>query len=375
MQRNRLEKLVALFVLMLSLFSCDLQKQDEATKAAKQAERKAYIQHHLQDSYDFNLFSYTKDDGHKAHVGFPLPVILWDDGLKVFSSSKFHHGETLAEVDGNHYKLYHGKIYKTDASGTIEYDEDHHALNEKPLDFSITKGVVMILITGLLMFFLFRGLARSYSNNGGIAKGVGRFFEPIILYIRDDIAIPNIGEEKYMKYMPFLLTVFFFIWFLNIFGLTPLGVNVTGNIAVTTSLALLTFFLTNFTGTKDYWKHIFDPLGDSMPWYAKIPLYIILIPIEVLGIFIKPFSLLIRLYANMQAGHIVLMSLIGLIFLFRTWMGGVMSFGLAFAISLIEVLVALLQAYIFTMLSALYFGFAAETHDHAEAHEGEVQHL
>lgn len=375
MQRNRLEKLVALFVLMLSLFSCDLQKQDEATKAAKQAERKAYIQHHLQDSYDFNLFSYTKDDGHKAHIGFPLPVILWDDGLKVFSSSKFHHGETLAEVDGNHYKLYHGKIYKTDASGAIEYDEDHHALNEKPLDFSITKGVVMILITGLLMFFLFRGLARSYSNNGGIAKGVGRFFEPIILYIRDDIAIPNIGEEKYMKYMPFLLTVFFFIWFLNIFGLTPLGVNVTGNIAVTTSLALLTFFLTNFTGTKDYWKHIFDPLGDSMPWYAKIPLYIILIPIEVLGIFIKPFSLLIRLYANMQAGHIVLMSLIGLIFLFRTWMGGVMSFGLAFAISLIEVLVALLQAYIFTMLSALYFGFAAETHDHAEAHEGEVQHL
>ncbi|MCK8481815.1 F0F1 ATP synthase subunit A [Psychroserpens algicola] len=375
MQRNRIEKLVALFVLMLCFFSCDLEKQDEATKAAKKAERKAYIQHHLQDSYDFNLFSYTKDDGHKAHVGFPLPVILWDDGLKIFSSSKFHHGETVAEVGDSYYKLYHGKIYKTDAAGTINYDDEHHATNVKPLDFSITKGVVMILITGLLMFFLFRGLAKSYSNNGGIAKGVGRFFEPIILYIRDDIAIPNIGKEKYMKYMPFLLTVFFFIWFLNIFGLTPLGVNVTGNIAVTASLALLTFLLTNFTGTKDYWKHIFDPLGDSMPWYGKLPLYIILIPIEVLGIFIKPFSLLIRLYANMQAGHIVLMSLIGLIFLFRTWMGGAMSFGLAFAISLIEVLVALLQAYIFTMLSALYFGFAAETHDHAEAHEGEVQHL
>ena len=375
MQRNRIEKLVALFVLMLCFFSCDLEKQDEATKAAKQAERKAYIQHHLQDSYDFNLFSYTKDDGQKAHVGFPLPVILWDDGLKVFSSSKFHHGETVAEVGGDYYKLDHGKIYKTDAAGTINYDEDHHATNATPLDLSITKGVVMIIITGLLMFFLFRGLARSYSKNGSIAKGAGRFFEPIILYIRDDIAIPNIGEEKYMKYMPFLLTVFFFIWFLNIFGLTPLGVNVTGNIAVTASLALLTFLLTNFTGTKDYWKHIFDPLGDSMPWYAKIPLYIILIPIEVLGIFIKPFSLLIRLYANMQAGHIVLMSLIGLIFVFRSWMGGVMSFGLAFAISLIEILVALLQAYIFTMLSALYFGFAAETHDHAEAHDGEVQHL
>jgi F-type H+-transporting ATPase subunit a len=375
MQRNRIEKLVALFVLTLCFFSCDLEKQDDATKAAEKAERKAYIQHHLQDSYDFNLFSYTKDDGHVAHVGFPLPVILWDDGLKVFSSSKFHHGETVAEVGDDFYKLDHGKIYKTDAAGSINYDDEHHATNVKPLDFSITKGVVMILITGLLMFFLFRGLATSYSKNGGIAKGVGRFFEPIILYIRDDIAIPNIGEKKYMKYMPFLLTVFFFIWFLNIFGLTPLGVNVTGNIAVTASLALLTFLLTNFTGTKDYWKHIFDPLGDSMPWYGKIPLYIILIPIEVLGIFIKPFSLLIRLYANMQAGHIVLMSLIGLIFLFRTWMGGAMSFGLAFAISLIEILVALLQAYIFTMLSALYFGFAAEEHGHAEEHEGEVQHL
>jgi F-type H+-transporting ATPase subunit a len=375
MQRNRIEKLVTLLVLTLCFFSCDLEKQDDATKAAKQAERKAYIQHHLQDSYDFNLFSYTKDDGHKAHVGFPLPVILWDDGLKVFSSSKFHHGETVAEVGDDFYKLDHGKIYKTDATGLINYDDEHHATNVKPLDLSVTKGVVMIILTGLLMFFLFRGLARSYSKNGGIAKGAGRFFEPIILYIRDDIAIPNIGEKKYMKYMPFLLTVFFFIWFLNIFGLTPLGVNVTGNIAVTASLALLTFLLTNFTGTKDYWKHIFDPLGDSMPWYAKLPLYVILIPIEVLGIFIKPFSLLIRLYANMQAGHIVLMSLIGLIFVFRTWMGGAMSFGLAFAISLIEILVALLQAYIFTMLSALYFGFAAETHDHAEEHEGEIQHL
>ena len=197
------------------------------------------------------------------------------------------------------------------------------------------------MITALLMFFLFKGLGSSYGANKGVATGAGRFFEPIVLYIRDDIAIPNIGEKKYMRYMPFLLTVFFFIWFLNIFGLTPLGVNVTGNIAVTFALALLTFLITNLTATKDYWKHIFDPLGDSMPWYGKAPLYIILIPIEVLGIFIKPFSLLIRLYANMQAGHIVLMSLIGLMFLFKSWLGSPLSFGLAFAISLIEILVAL----------------------------------
>lgn len=149
--------------------------------------------------------------------------------------------------------------------------------------------------------------------------------------------------------------------------MTPLGVNVTGNIAVTFGLAIVTFLITNFTGTKDYWSHIFDPLGKSMSWFGKLPLYVILIPIELLSVFIKPFSLLIRLYANMQAGHIVMMSLVGLMFLFKNWIGSSLSFGLAFAIAIIEILVALLQAYIFTMLSALYFGFAAEEHAE-EAH-------
>lgn len=351
-----------------SVFADTKESEDGAGEKDLKTEINEYIEHHLKDSHDFSLFSYDSKDGEIHHVGFPLPIILWDNGLKVFFSSKFHHGETVAEVDGNYYKLYHSKIYKTDATGTIDYDEKHHATNVKPVDFSITKGVVMIFITGLLMFLLFRGLAKSYAKNGSIPKGIGRFFEPIVLYIRDDIAIANIGEKHYKKYMPFLLTVFFFIWFLNMFGLTPFGVNVTGNISVTVALAIVTFLLTNLTGTKDYWMHLFDPLGDTMPWYGKLPLYIILIPIEILGIFIKPFSLLIRLYANMQAGHIVVMSLIGLMFIFKSWIGSPLSFGLAFAISLIEILVALLQAYIFTMLSALYFGFASEEHDHAEAH-------
>ncbi len=372
MQRKILVRLLLIFIFIAPL---SVSAKDDTGNKDKKTEIKEYIDHHLKDSHDFSLYSYTGDDGQHHYVGFSLPVILWSDGLHVFASGKFHHGEEVVESNGKYFKLYHSKIYETDASGTINYDEEHHATNAKPLDLSITKSVFMIIITGLLMFFLFRGLARTYGKNNGIPSGIGRFFEPIVLYIRDDIARPNIGEKKYRKYMPFLLTVFFFIWFLNIFGLTPLGVNVTGNIAITTALALLTFFITNFTGTKDYWKHIFDPLGDSMPWIAKIPLYIILIPIEVLGIFIKPFSLLIRLYANMQAGHIVLMSLIGLMFIFKNWIGSPLSFGLAFAISLIEILVALLQAYIFTMLSALYFGFAAEDHDHAEAHEGEIQHL
>jgi len=361
-----LNKFLLLFVLLTTIFSAHntlYAKETDSSKDLK-TEIKDYISHHLEDAYDFSLFSYTNDDGKHVYIGIPLPVILWDGGLQVFSSSKLHHGESVAHVGDNYYKLDHGKIYKTDAQGTITYDETNHATNIAPFDISITKGVASMILIALLMFWIFRSLAKSYVENKGVPAGIGRFFEPIVLYIRDDIARPNIGDKKHGKYMSFLLTVFFFIWFLNLVGLTPLGVNVTGNIAVTFGLALLTFVITNFTGTKDYWLHIFDPLGSSMKWYAKIPLYIILIPIEVLGIFIKPFSLLIRLYANMQAGHIVLMSLIGLMFIFKSWLGSPLSFGLAFAISLIELLVALLQAYIFTMLSALYFGFAAEEHEH-----------
>ena len=352
--------------LFLALFFAPffLQANDSKPSGDLKTEIKEYISHHLEDAYDFSLFSYTNASGEHIYIGIPLPVILWDDGLQIFSSSKLHHGEHVAQVGTNYYKLDHGKIYKTDAEGTINYNETQHATNVAPIDLSITKGVASMLLIAILMFYLFSSLARSYSKTGGVPAGIGRFFEPIVLYIRDDIARPNIGEKKYGKYMNFLLTVFFFIWFLNLMGLTPLGVNVTGNIAVTFGLAFLTFLITNLTGTKDYWLHIFDPLGASMKWYAKIPLYIILIPIEVLGIFIKPFSLLIRLYANMQAGHIVLMSLIGLMFIFKSWLGSPLSFGLAFAISIIELLVALLQAYIFTMLSALYFGFAAEEHEH-----------
>ncbi|NER13222.1 F0F1 ATP synthase subunit A [Leptobacterium flavescens] len=365
MHRRLSEKVLAVLLLIFSYTAYaqhDESHAEEATGKTKKEEIKEYIQHHLKDSHDFSIGSYTNKEGEHVYIGFPLPVILWDEGLKVFSSSQFHHGETVAQAGGNYYKLYHNKIYRTDAAGTISYDEEHHPTNVKPLDLSITKSVLMIIITGILMFLLFRGLARSYTTNGGIAKGIGRFFEPIVLYIRDDIAIPNIGAKHYGKYMPYLLTIFFFIWFLNIFGLTPLGVNVTGNIAITFALALLTFLITNLTANKNYWMHIFWMPG--VPW----PMKIILAPIELLGVFIKPFSLLIRLYANMQAGHIVLMSLIGLMFIFKSWIGSPLSFGLAFAISLIEVLVAVLQAYIFTMLSALYFGFAVEEHDHEEAH-------
>ena len=360
----------------LTVYASD-SKEGGQTPAERKVEVSAYVNHHNLDTHDFGLFSYTGSNGEHHQVGFPLPVILWADGLHVFSSGALHHGESVVASKGKYFVLdtHAYKIYKTNAQGTLNYDQDHHVVNQAPLDFSITKSVFMIMVVGLLLILIFRSLAKSYATNQGLPVGVGRFFEPIVIFIRDDIAIPNIGAEKYQRYMPYLLTVFFFIWFLNLFGLTPLGVNVTGNIAVTSALAIITFLITNFTGTKDYWKHIFDPLGHGMPWSAKIPLYIILIPIEILGIFIKPFSLLIRLYANMQAGHIVLGSLIGLIYIFQNWLAGPLGLGLSFAISFIELLVALLQAYIFTMLSALYFGFASETHEHAVEHDGELQHL
>ena len=309
--------------------------------------------HHLADSHDFTFVS-TKSG---KHIGFPLPVILWDNGLKIFSSSKFEHGEAVATVAGNHYKIIHHKIYKTDAQGQVAEEHGHPSKEAAVLDFSITKNVVFILFAGLLMFLMFRSLAKSYAKNNGMPSGIGRFLEPIVLYVRDDIAIENIGKKHYKKYMPFLLTVFFFIWIANLLGLTPLGTNLTGNIAITAALAIITYLITTFTAKKDYWKHIFWMPG--IPW----PMKLLLAPIELLGTIIKPFALTVRLYANMMAGHVVLMTIISLMFIFKNWIGSPLSFGLAFFLSILEILVAALQAYIFTMLSALYFGAAVEEHD------------
>ncbi len=360
--RTKVLQIIAVLSISFNLYAQHETSHTSAEHAVKdqheekdiRAEIKEGIQHHLKDAHDFIFLS---DSESGKHYGFSLPVILWDNGLKIFMSSKFHHGESVAKVDDAYYALHHGKIYKTDAEGTLEYDEHHHPLNEKPLDFSITKNVFSIFILAAFMLWLFVKIAKSYSKNDGIPKGIAGFLEPIILYIRDEIAIPNIGEKHYKRYMNYLLTVFFFVWFFNLLGLTPLGINVTGNFTITFALALVTFFLTQFTGNKNYWMHIFWMPG--VPW----PMKIILAPIELLGVFIKPFALMIRLYANIFAGHTVLMSLIGLMFIFNNWIGSGLSFFLSFAISLIELLVALLQAYIFTMLSALYFGFAVEEHD------------
>lgn len=327
-----------IFLIVISVFSSFKilaeEHMDHADKDIK-TEIKETIAHHLMDSHDFIL---THD------ISFPLPIILYADGnLDIFSSSKFNHGTTPHTINGRTYSLDHGHI--TEASGL------------HPVDLSITKNVTFIMIVFLIMLIMFTRMAKSYKKNS-LPSGMGRVLEPIVLYIRDDIAIPNIGEKHYKRYMSYLLTVFFFIWIINLFGLTPLGVNVTNNIAVTFSLALITYVLTTVTANKSYWGHIFWMPG------VPIPMKFILAPIELLGTIIKPFSLMIRLYANITAGHVVLMSILGMIFVFKGWVGSSLSFGLAFALSLLELLVAALQAYIFTMLSALYFGAAVEEHHH-----------
>ena len=324
----------------------------------KKAKIKEFINHHLLDSHSFNI---SANEATNEHYGFPLPIILWDNGFQIFSSSKFHNGEEVAENNGNFYVLHHERIYKTDVSGKLNIEHGHPS-NIKPLDLSITKSVLGIIGVAALMFFMFTSLAKSYAKNRGIATGIGRIFEPLVLYIRDEMAIPNIGEKNYKKYMSYLLTVFFFIFFLNLLGLTPFGFNITGNIAITFSLAIITYLITTFSANKHYWSH--------MLWMPGVPLPLkpFLALIELLGTIIKPFSLMIRLYANMLAGHVVLMSIIALMFAFRSWIGSPLSLLLAFFLSILEILVAFLQAYIFTMLTSLYFGAGNEEHHHEEAH-------
>ena len=320
-----------------------------------------FIMHHIQDAHNWHLWG----EGDSS-VGFSLPVILYDNGLKVFSSSEFGHElEKVAEIDGQFYKAYHGKIYKTDAAGTINYDAEHHPTNEKPLDFSITKVVAQMFLAAFIRLVLGFLTASSYKKSL-VPSGVAKFMEPIVIFVRDEIALQNIGAVSYRKYVPYLVTLFLFIWVLNILGLIPGAANTTGNIAFTMVMAVFTLIIVNVSGKKTYWMHMLDPLGKNMPWGGKILVYIILVPVELLGIITKPFALMIRLFANMTAGHIIIMSLIALIFIMQTYAIAPVSLGLTLFIYVLEVLVAALQAYIFTMLTALFIGSAVEEphHDH-----------
>jgi len=354
--------LLVFTVIFFAVNPFSLRAADDVHGDAPQTQEdeiKSYIAHHLEDDYYFSLFSDKKAG---KHYGFPLPVILIDGGLKIFSSGEFHHGDNIVEKEGKFYKLYHGKIYKTDASGMLSYDDHQHPTNARPLDFSITKNVVGLFLALVLLFWGFLGLAKTYKKGANvIPKGFSRVLEPLVLYVRDEMAIPNIGH-RYKEFMPYLLSVFFLILTLNLLGLTPLGFNVTGNVSITLCLALFTFFITNIKANRDYWKHIFWMPG------VPVPFKFVLAPIEVLGMFTKPFSLMVRLFANITAGHAVIMGLIAIVYLLQNQLtlGG--SIGVSMLLTcflmVIELFVAFLQAFIFTMLSSLFIGMAVEEHTH-----------
>lgn len=326
----------------------------------------AFILDHIGDSYDWHIMTIGE-----THVSIPLPIIVYSNtsGLNVFMSSNFHHGH--AEYKG--FKIStstenKGKVVEVMADGS----------EVKPLDLSITKNVTSLFISILIICWLFISVAKAYTRREGKApKGLQNVFEVLILFIRDDIAKASIGKKKYEKYMPFLLTIFFFIFINNLLGLVPIfpgGANLTGNIAVTMVLAIFTFLITTFSGNKAYWIHIINAPG--VPWWLKFPVPLMPI-VEIIGVFTKPFVLMVRLFANITAGHIIALGFFSLIFIFGNINIGagygisVLSIAFTIFMTILELLVAFIQAYVFTLLSALYFGMATEEHehhDHAESH-------
>jgi len=314
------------------------------------------VMHHIADSHEYHLFDWNQES-----ITLPLPIILWtENGLVTFLSNEFHHddsGKVVVEKAGQYFVCIHGQIYYTDAQGNISYNKEHKVTNARPLDFSITKNVVVLFLIAIFMFLAFTALARSYKKNPKAPKGFANLLETLVVFVRDDIAIPNIGGKKYERYMPYLLTVFFLIWVGNLFGLIPFfpfAGTVTNNILFTGMLALFTLILTLFSSNKHYWQHIFAPPG--------VPSWIlpIMIPIEILSVFTKPFALMIRLFANMTAGHIIALSLISLIFIFKSVAIAPVSVAFTVFMQMLELLVAVLQAYVFTLLSALFIGQAVE---------------
>lgn len=345
------------------------------------------VMHHIADANEFHVLG-------DFHI--PLPCILYskDGGLDMFMSSKFDHGHKVV----NGYVLNHGDVQRlkgySGTGGHVEGisadDEGHyHAIIdgntyalEKPsaftamsswFDFSISKNVFTMMLASVLMFFVFGRVRKSYDARAGQApKGMQSFFESIIVFLRDEVVKPAVGPQ-WRKYFPFIVSLFFFILFLNILGLVPVfpgSANVTGNIGVTMALAVITFVVVTVSGNKHYWQHIV--------WMPGVPAFvkIILTPLEILGIFIKPVTLFIRLFANITAGHIIILSLVGIIFLLGNngeslsgaIGGGVIAIPFLFVMNILELFVGFLQAFIFALLSAVYIGQAVEEHHHDAEH-------
>jgi len=400
----------------LAVFASEHEPASEAPKKFNAGEM---ITHHISDAHSIHFF---------GHVSIPLPCIVkTPNGWDFFMSSVFndeHHEPTRtyhSESTGNTYELHHEKIYivngaqaahahahandahaeahahqdadrvthtDVDARGiTLEKDsitvagdpalldtiptEEHEFSGVPVTDFSITKSVFGMLMIMALVVFAFSRMAKAYQKRKGQApKGMQNLLEVFVLFIKDEVAIPAIGKKKTPKYLPFLLTMFFFIWACNMLGLIPFlgGFNITGTLSITMVMAAMVFIITSVSGNAHYWGHIVWPPG--VPFAVKI----ILVPIEIASVFIKPTVLMIRLTANINAGHIVILALTSLIFIFGEKGAGA-GYGVGVASTLfmvfmffIELLVAFLQAYVFTLLAALYFGDATQEHHHEELH-------
>jgi len=329
--------LLLIFVSTINIFAENPTSKEEGFNPTP------HILHHIADSYEWHLW---------GDISIPLPVILYTEGnLDIFMSSEFHHGKSKVIRGDRTYKIDHHKIVEEN--------------DKKIINVSVTKNVASMILSVLILFFILRKVSAGYKNKKQAPKGIQAFLEPLILFVRDDIIKSSIGP-KYKRYTVFLLTIFFFILTNNLLGLTPGAANVTGNISVTLVLSLFTFIIITVSANKGYWKHLIKPPG------TPLPLLPIMIPIEIFGVFTKPFALMIRLFANITAGHIIIFSLISLIFVASNngenvvagWAVAPLSVMFVLFIFLIEILVAFLQAYIFTLLSAVFIGLAVKEEDH-----------
>ncbi len=339
-------KLLALS-LLIAAFSLGFTSNTFA--AESEEDKTSFIMHHVKDSHEWHFATF----GH-THVTLPLPVIVYsgDRGLETFMSTSFQDPET------HHF----GEEFAHEGYFIDEHDHLGRVDRASFIEFSITKNVVMLFIVLGVLAFVSLSAASHYKKNGTAApKGAAAFIEPIVIFVRDEIAEKSIGP-KYKKFVPYLITLFLFVWFGNLLGLLPGAANMTGNIAVTMVLAVLTFIITNVNGNKEYWKHVFMTPG------VPIPMLLIIVPVEIIGLFTKPFALMVRLFVAITAGHIVILGFIALAFIFESYTIGVASTLMVTFINLIELLVATIQAYVFTLFSAMYIGSAVADHGHEEAH-------
>lgn len=352
--------------IFLFLFAGLIQSNGSQVGEAEEKEFDAteMILHHIADSHEWHIISFETFSGKEIHLKLPLPIILWHNGrFWSFLSYKFSNEKNVIQLGTDYVTLHNDHIYLTDAKGTIQMNENGEVINVSPLDLSITRNVGSMFLSVFILILIFGITAKCYSKKGGLAppKGIQSIVEPIILYVRDDIIRAQIHGRKADLFTPYLLTLFFFIWVNNLLGLIPFfpgGANLSGNIAFTFTLAVISFLAINIFANGHYWKEIL--IAPGIPGYVKI----FLIPVEIIGIITKPFALMLRLFANITAGHIILLSLTAIIFVLQSIYAASITILLSLIMFSLEFLVGLLQAYIFTLLTSLFIGMAVNESNH-----------